>query len=82
MKKAIAPTTFVFKGSGWAKKDRRATASPAKPAGVDPASGGSDKATGSTPATASDGGPGASPGASASESSSASPESPTAKGGD
>ncbi len=28
MRKAFAPPTIVFKGSGWAKKDRRATSSP------------------------------------------------------
>jgi putative FmdB family regulatory protein len=30
MKKAFAPTAVVFKGSGWAKKDRSATSRPAK----------------------------------------------------
>jgi putative FmdB family regulatory protein len=30
MKKAFAPPAVVFKGSGWAKKDRSATSRPAK----------------------------------------------------
>ena len=31
VRKAFAPPTIVFKGSGWAKKDRRATTKPAEP---------------------------------------------------
>ena len=30
VRKAFAPPTIVFKGSGWAKKDRRATSKPAE----------------------------------------------------
>jgi putative FmdB family regulatory protein len=38
--RAFAPPTIHFKGSGWAKKDRRATTAPARRAAADPAKGG------------------------------------------
>jgi putative FmdB family regulatory protein len=38
--RAFAPPTIVFKGSGWAKKDRRSTGAPAKKAAVDQSKGG------------------------------------------
>jgi putative FmdB family regulatory protein len=56
MKKAFAPPTIVFKGSGWAKKDRSSTATGGtsrkpdkKPAESKPAS--TEGAAGSTPAS-------------------------------
>ena len=42
MRKAIATPTIIYKGSGWAKKDRRATSSP-RTGAADHRSGGSDK---------------------------------------
>jgi len=38
--RAFAPPTIVFRGSGWAKKDRRSAASPTKGAPADPSKGG------------------------------------------
>ncbi len=52
--RAFAPPTIVFKGSGWAKVDRRATGAPSKAPGSDPErSGGASSATDSSPAPAS-----------------------------
>ena len=45
--RAFAPPTIHFKGSGWAKKDRRATTAPAKRAAADPAKGGGSGSGGS-----------------------------------
>lgn len=42
MRKAIATPTIIYKGSGWAKKDRRATSSP-RSGSADQHGGGSDK---------------------------------------
>jgi putative FmdB family regulatory protein len=41
MKKAFVPPTIHYKGSGWAKKDRAATSSPAKRSGQSAGSGSS-----------------------------------------
>lgn len=38
--RAFAPPTIVFRGSGWAKKDRRAAATPTKGAPAGPSKGG------------------------------------------
>ena len=43
--RAFAPPTILFKGSGWAKVDRRATSAPAKRSRT------SDASTGESPAT-------------------------------
>jgi len=47
MRKAFAPPTIVFKGSGWAKKDRRSS-SPSKAASDASAGGDSAKDSGSS----------------------------------
>jgi putative FmdB family regulatory protein len=48
IKKAFAPPTIHFKGSGWAKKERRATATPGRTATASPG--------GATPSAAGGGG--------------------------
>jgi putative FmdB family regulatory protein len=77
VRKAFAPPTIHYKGSGWAKKDRSATrrsGTEAKPAEAGATSGGgSDSAAGSGSSTASDSGSSSSsssPGSKASGSSS------------
>jgi putative FmdB family regulatory protein len=54
MRKAIATPTIIYKGSGWAKKDRRATSSP-RASTADHRSGGSDKKSESSAAESSSG---------------------------
>ena len=56
--RAFAPPTIHFKGSGWAKKDRRATTAPAKRAAADPAKGGGSGSGGSGSGEAGSGGSG------------------------
>lgn len=59
--RAFAPPTIVFKGSGWAKVDRRATSSPAKTKpsrSSEPSGGEGGEAKASSPAAP---GPAASP---------------------
>ena len=43
MQKAFSAPTIVFKGGGWAKKDRSATSSPGSPKASEPSSGGTEK---------------------------------------
>ena len=49
MSKAFAAPTVHFKGSGWAKKDRKSVSGPVKPKVV-PEAGISEASTGSPPA--------------------------------
>lgn len=57
VRKAFAPPTIMFKGSGWAKMDRRSNAGSGSSArkGTDDSSGGSTKAGGEGAAAASGG---------------------------
>ncbi len=50
MKKEFATPAVHFKGSGWAKKDRKATSSPGKPSAAKPASGESTATAGGSSA--------------------------------
>jgi putative FmdB family regulatory protein len=72
VRKAFAAPAVHFKGSGWAKKERRATATPgsAKAASSD-GQGGTDSTSGGASDSSPDGG-GGSPGASSGETSSSS----------
>jgi putative FmdB family regulatory protein len=59
MRKLFAPPTIHYKGSGWAKKDRGASTSRAKPAAAAPAAGETGSAAGAAesstpPASSSD----------------------------
>ena len=60
IRKAFAPPTIVFKGSGWAKKERRATAAPGKAAssGGERTGEGAGKPAADTSAAADSGSPG------------------------
>ena len=48
MKKAVAAPAVVYKGAGWAKKDRRVKPTPAKASSGDSKPGGTDKAAGAS----------------------------------
>lgn len=66
--RAFAPPTIVFKGSGWAKVDRRATGAPSKATTSETAGAGPEPAAAEAPAAAArttspDAGPGAGPAA-------------------
>jgi putative FmdB family regulatory protein len=50
--RAFAPPTIVFKGSGWAKMDRRATSAPSKAARSEPDAASSSKPAAETPGAA------------------------------
>ena len=86
VRKGFVAPTFVFKGSGWAKKDRRPSAKPSESKSGEPASG--DKKAGDgagtdSAATASDGDRSAAAGSSSKpEGASATPPKPSTSSGD